>query len=347
MNRADSRGFRLVALLAPALTAACSAGGGNGSVMAMPSATSASTSSTTTSGPVALGPFAQPTIGAPLAASLGGNAPLTASGASPNFANLPTGTVFPLNNSGLLSDGNIPTDPAAETVTAFTSPTTLTFLGNKQVGGVNVGTFEFKLGNIDITLTGDGTAATIPNSSNTQIGLFTSNLNYTLLATWIIPAKDAIHVAELGVGVSGYQTPGSAVPTSGTATYLGNGGATGTVATPVGATSVKGDVTVNVNFGAGSFTGALTNMNVATAGGPAPWNSVNLSGSLSGATLSGSTAATSAPSGSVLPFGTAATGTFNGALYGPGGEELGAVWSLHDTAGGGSSALGLIGATKQ
>ena len=36
---------------------------------------------------------------------------------------------------------NIPTDPGAETVTAFTSPTTLTFLGNKQVGGVNVGTF--------------------------------------------------------------------------------------------------------------------------------------------------------------------------------------------------------------
>ena len=346
MKQTDSRRFRLVALLAPVLTAACSAGGGNDSGMATSGTPSASTSSTT--GPLALGPFAQPTIAAPLAASLGGNAPLTASGATPNFANLPTGTVFPLNNSGLLSDpvGDF-TDVGAGTITAFTSPTTLTFLGNKQVGGVNVGTFEFKSSNIDITLTGDGSAATIPNSSNTQIGLFTSNLNYTLLATWIIPAKDAIHVAELGMGVSGYQTPGSGVPTSGTATYLGNGGATGTVVTSAGSTSVKGDVTVNVNFGTGSFSGALTNMNVATAAGPAPWNGVNLSGSLSGATLAGSTAATSPPSGGVLTFGTAATGTFNGALYGPSGQELGAVWSLHDTAGGGSSALGLIGATKQ
>ncbi|HWY60555.1 MAG TPA: transferrin-binding protein-like solute binding protein [Rhizomicrobium sp.] len=282
-------------------------------------------------------------IAAPLAASLGGNAPLTASGATPNFANLPTGTVFPLNQSNLMSD------PMERTVTGFTyaSGATLTFLGNKQVSGVNVGTFEFKFANDDITLTGDGSAATIANSGNTQIGLTTSNLNYTLLATWVIPTNNGLNVTDLGMGVGGFQTPASGVPTSGTATYLGNGGVTGTVVTAVGTTTVNGDATVTVNFGAGSFTGALTNMNVATAAGPAPWNGVNLSGSLSGATLSGSTAATSAPSGGVLTFGTAATGTFNGALYGPGGQELGAVWSLHDTAGGGSSALGLIGATKQ
>jgi hypothetical protein len=289
-----------------------------------------------------LGAFAVPDIGAPASASLGGNTPLIAPGATPNFANLPTGTVFPLNQSELVSD------PLEGQITGanYTNGATLTFLGTKQVNGANIGMFEFKFANVDITLTGDGSAVTMPNSGNTQIGLTTSNLNYTLLASWVIPTNNGLNVSETGVGVSGYQTPGSGLPTSGTATYLGNGGATGTVVVPAGITSVKGDVAVNVNFGTGSLNGALTNMTAGTGAAAASWNNVSLSGALSGATLSGSISATSSPSGT-FSFGAGASGTFSGALYGPNGQELGAVWTLYDPAGGGKSALGLIGATKQ
>jgi hypothetical protein len=333
-------------VLGGGLMAACSGGGSNGSMTTTSASTTASvpapTATATTTGPLALAAFAVANIGAPVPASLGGNAPLIASDATPSFANLPTGATFPLNQAELTSD------PLESQITGFTYPAgaTLTFLGNKQINGVSVGTFEFKIANIDITLTGDGSAATIPNSGNTQIGLTTSNLNYTLLASWVLPSNNGLNVSITGVGVSGYQTPGSGVPTSGTGTYFENGGATGTVVVPAAFTSLKGDVTVNVNFGTGSVNGALTNMNAGTGAAAAPWNNVSLSGSLSGATLAGSTAATSSPSG-IVSFGAGATGTFNGALYGPGGQELGAVWSLHEAAGGGKSALGLIGASRQ
>jgi hypothetical protein len=265
-----------------------------------------------------------------------------ASAATPTLANTPTGTVFPLNQSGLSSD------PFERQVAGFTYPdgATLTYLGNKQANGASIATFEFKASNIDVTLTADGIAGIIPNSSFTQIGLTTSNLNYTMLASWVIPSNTSLGVSIAGVGVSGFQTPGPALPTSGTATYTGAGGATGTVVIPTDFTSVKGDVTVNVNFGTGSLNGNLTNMIARPGVAASPWNNVSLTGSLSGATFSGSTAATSSPS-SGFSFGAGATGTFNGAFYGPSGQELGAVWSLHDATGGGSSALGLISATKQ
>jgi hypothetical protein len=44
----------------------------------------------------------------------------------------------------------------------------------------------------------------------------------------------------------------------------------------------------------------------------------------------------------------AATGKFSGAFYGPGAEELGAIWTLNEaTTDGGKAAWGVIGATKQ
>jgi hypothetical protein len=225
----------------------------------------------------------------------------------------------------------------------------LAFQGSKQVNGTSIATYVFQDGSLVITLTSDGTAVTIPNSSNTMIGLVTQNLNYTLLASWVIPDNNGLNVADAGVGVSGYQTPVSGVPTSGAASYLGtgtsSGGVTGMVVNQFGVGTLTGNVAASVNFATGLVSGTLTNMNVNT-GVVVPWNNVSLSGSLSGATISGSTAVTSSPAGD-LSLGASATGTFNGALYGPNGQELGAVWSLHDATGGGKSALGLFSATKQ
>lgn len=340
MKFATSLTVRLAAIMVGMPAAACSSGASSNA--AVPASSPALIVAPTTLGPATLVSFGQPNIAAPVAASLGGNAPLIASAATPTLANAPTGTVFPLNQSALSSD------PFERQVTSFTysNGATLTFLENKQVNGVSIGTYEFKASNMDITLTADGTAAIIPNSSYTQIGLTTSNLNYTVLASWVIPSNNGLNVSIAGFGVSGFQTPGAGLPTSGTATYTGIGSATAIAVIPSGFTSVKGDTTVNVNFGTGSLSGSLTNMIASPGVAASPWNNVGLTGSLAGATFSGSTAATSSPSGA-FSFGTSATGTFNGAFYGPNGQELGAVWSLHDAAGGGSSALGLVSATKQ
>ena len=335
--------LRLIALLAGAMTAACSGSGTTTTGTTTTSTASGTTTTTTTTatGPLALGPFAQPSIGAPLPASMGTNAPLLASGATPGTFNPAMNTVFPLIESELWSDPGV-------NVYGLNAPNgaTLTFLGTNQVNGVMVGVYEFKFSNIDAGVTSDGTASTIPNSGNTPIGLIATNLNYTLLATWVIPSVRG-NVASNGFGVSGYQTPASGVPTSGTATYLSTGGASGNVVVPSGVGAVKGDVAVNANFATGALSGSLTNMTIGTGAAAVPWNNVSLSGSLSGASFSGTTTAASPSASNTFTFAAGATGYLNGALYGPNGQELGAVWSLHDNAGGGKSALGLLGATKQ
>ncbi len=80
-----------------------------------------------------------------------------------------------------------------------------------------------------------------------------------------------------------------------------------------------------------------------------PWNTVNLTGTLSGATFGGNTSTPGAPTnGGNYALSSAATGKFAGALYGPNGEELGAVWTLSEpNAVNGKSAVGTISATKQ
>lgn len=83
------------------------------------------------------------------------------------------------------------------------------------------------------------------------------------------------------------------------------------------------------------------------AGKPSvPWNDVSLTGSMSGSTLSGTTASTGAVPTGNSSFAAGSSGSFSGALFGPNGEELGAVWTLHDATGQGKSAIGYLAATK-
>ena len=104
-------------------------------------------------------------------------------------------------------------------------------------------------------------------------------------------------------------------------------------------------------LGSGQVTGTLSGLTATpvsaagVVGVPQPWNQINISASLSGAVLSGN-ASTPAQSGGSLGFGTGAIGKFDGALYGPNGEELGAVWSLRDPANL-NTAFGVVGATRQ
>jgi len=162
------------------------------------------------------------------------------------------------------------------------------------------------------------------------------HLDYTAFGAWAYNSVTSAWAV-------GYQTPASGVPTTGSATYAGSTyGAVTTTAGPATA-ALTGEASLNVNFATGQVSGALTHMTVTPTGGAAqPWNDVSVTATLSGAAISGSTAATSAPGG---PFGltSAAKGSVNGALYGPAANELGATWDLSDTGG---RAVGAIGAKK-
>jgi hypothetical protein len=191
---------------------------------------------------------------------------------------------------------------------------------------------------------------------------YQTTLKYTLLGTWAVYAADTYHPDQADEGrpryvgefVAGFQTPPSAMPTSGSATYSLAQGVLGWMATPQSGQSVafhvevvQGDANLTVDFASGQLTGTFTNMLVGDGvailkGGPYPaWNDVSISASISGATFAGSAATTSYPTGS-LSLGPA-TGTIRGGFYGPAADEVGAVWTLSD---GRNTAFGTVGAPK-
>ncbi|MGH6828381.1 MAG: transferrin-binding protein-like solute binding protein, partial [Rhizomicrobium sp.] len=219
-------------------------------------------------------------------------------------------------------------------------------------GAANRPIYELKIPDLGVDATPlQGNGATVTLSDGRSLVLSVLNLNYSLFGAWSLSPQavgGSASTANLGIGISGYQTPAAAVPT-GTATYAsGSGGVAGFAATPAGTGSLSGQASIGVNFSTGAVSGSLTGMTVTPAGGSAAaWNSVSLNGSLSGSSLSGTTAASGAAPGGTMAFDASSTGTFNGALFGPNGQELGAVWSLHDATGQGKSAIGYIGATKQ
>jgi hypothetical protein len=333
------------------LLAAC--GGGGGGPAASPSAAPAVANS-------AASP-ADATVGQPQTASLRGNSPLLASGSTPDFTtNLPpNGTVFPLNDTVLKiapyfgPTGNSVTDATS----SLSGGTTLTFQGT-QANGVKL--YEFKEPSLSIDVPNLTSGAFVKLPDGNEIRMFTRELNYTVLSAWAVSSPSSSSNGYSGFGFSGYQTPASAVPTSGTATYASTGsngflggGVAGFVFVPSGPSTetgeLKGQASVSVNFQAGTVAGAFTNMTAFIEGdmpAPTPWNDVTLAGTLSGAAMKGTTAAATSPSND-LSLGGGAKGTFTGALFGPHGEEMGMGWNLYDPTGNGKAAIGTLGATKQ
>ena len=186
----------------------------------------------------------------------------------------------------------------------------------------------------------------------------TQGLSYTVLGSWEAHAQPPPDVAHPPSGplqsvtwfVLGYETPAVAMPTSGQASF--GAWAKGTVFTPIDGHISKFDVygpgTLLADFATGKITGGLSKMTAyaLTAdrfpAGDAPWNDVSISASIAAGSnkFSGTTAVTSAPE-NIFSLTSQATGSIEGAFYGPAAQNLGAIWTLSD---GKSSAIGgLIG----
>jgi hypothetical protein len=138
--------------------------------------------------------------------------------------------------------------------------------------------------------------------------------------------------------VTGYQTPVTAVPVGGFASYYGH--VSGQVSHPsagggADTAALSGEAYLDADFSTGKIGGELYNM----LAGTQPWNSVSFMATISGASFAGNTAATTAP-GNSASLGGSATGTIAGMFFGPTAKEIGAVWNLSDGAG---VAFGAIG----
>jgi hypothetical protein len=149
----------------------------------------------------------------------------------------------------------------------------------------------------------------------------------------------------------GFETPLTAMPTTGTANFTGfaEGYVYSSTSGKNNGAYVQGNGALAVNFGSGAITGAFTNMkaninSLDFTNLSSPWNDVSLSASIAAGTnkFSGSTAVTSTPQAPMTLSGTA-TGHINGGFYGPAAQNLGAIWSLSD---GTTSVLGGVAARR-
>jgi hypothetical protein len=366
MSCSDRTKLTMVTLLGCVLSicalSACGGGGTSGTVAVTPSTTTAATTTTVDPGSV---------VSAPEGASLHGNSLPVASGTTPNFTtSLPAnGTTFPLDDAVLkiaTSNGQTPTTVTGYT-NSLTGGATLTLQGQTTHSYGTRNVFELKIPALSLDASNIESGSYNILSDGRELRLTTSALNYSLLGAWSVMTKktgsnqpDTIY---WGVGFTGYQTPTSGIPTSGSATYtagpaghvdegLSAGGGVAGLAifggkfANIGFVDLTGQASVDVNFGTGKVNGSLFNMTSYDSGpalDPVPWNNVALSGNLSGATMQGTTSVTSVPAG-FAPFSSSATGTFTGALFGPNAQELGLSWTLYDPSGN-RSAIGVVSAT--
>ena len=183
-----------------------------------------------------------------------------------------------------------------------------------------------------------------------------NDLSYVAYGVWgqrlwgAVPNLSA--PASVTAYVYGRETLSSAMPTSGSASYVGftKGHVLGPTAGQVMTRLLSGDVALTANFETGGIVGQLFRMwaedtPVDGEFGPEAWNDVSISASIISGTskFAGTTSSLSAPD-SAYALKDGASGSIDGGFYGPTGENLGAVWSLSD---GNGVAVGAIGAQRQ
>jgi len=300
---------------------------GTSTVIGSAGATSAPLPTVGAAAPASSGPTPQPTV----LAQAGGGA-FDGSGTSPAGQSFPAiSSTLQFTASGVASP-NIP-QSATLIVDVSSASSTLVRLLVPSVNLDAVATFSHNLataGNGGSFGGGGGDYASISGLSYTSLGMWT----HTSEGPFDLPQNVTAYVV-------GYETPGSAVPQSGSATYSGAGAVKGVILQPDGVhiagANLSGDATLTANFAAGSVTGAFTNMK-ANDGVDTPWNDVSVAASIAAGTnrFNGTTHVTTQPASPYALKGSA-TGSINGAFYGPAADNIGAIWSLND---GTATALG-------
>jgi len=281
---------------------------------------------------IAAGPIA-----APLPASFGSAPAQIATSTTPTFdgsgGGYPANVTFPFIATSLKS--------ASPGMSAAASPdATLTVVSTSA----NSTNFQLVIPSLNLN-------ANFTNRENIvrNIDGVTWGYSYVAAGMWVQRSGNSGPLQSTSAYSFGYETPGSGMPTTGTAQFAGlaSGNVFQTNNGTILSTYVDGKANLSANFSSGQVTGSLTQMQQSSGlstGGTLPWNDVSLSANLAPGTnrFSGSTAATSAP-GTGFSLTGSATGHIDGAFYGPAAQNLGAVWSLSD---GSKSAIGAIAAKQ-
>jgi hypothetical protein len=253
------------------------------------------------------------------------------SGSSPS----PVNVTFPLISTSMRQTATglsaAPADKSATMTIVNTSPTS--------------SAFQLNIPSLNLNVSG-----TLNSSLTSHIGQVLDGYAYVVMGSWLTrtnPSDGHSPLLNSSVYVFGYETPASAMPASGTATFSGFAGAQiyKSGAANIQTDYADGRASLSANFGSGQISGALTDMRASGQTENARvWNDVSINAAIAGGTnrFSGTTAVTSTSSNAAA-LSSSATGRIDGAFYGPGAENLGAVWTLHD---GVASALGTVTAAR-
>ncbi len=327
--RSDQPAIAATLLIGVVMLAACAGGGGNGMIPGLSTSVTASPaangggmgSGSSGSSPGAAGPPV------PQIATPGGPVFHDTYSQGPNYPS--EGVSFPVLVSVLQQTPNGPSaisggQNASATLTKSNQWWTLA-----QIPGTHV--------ELSVPAAGVNVSLDTPDLLGGLEDYYTFGLSYVVLGTWsssYSPCAPCLNGKAMAFAF-GYETPATSMPTTGQASF--NGQVRGTVFAPNGDAipegGLIGDATFSADFASGRVTGAFTNMRSLT-----PWNDVSVNASIASGTnkFSGATAVTSAPQG-MFSLKSSATGSINGAFYGPTAQNLGAVWTLSD---GTKSALG-------
>jgi hypothetical protein len=265
-------------------------------------------------------------IGAPAAATHG-NAPggADAVGAASfdswDWANEPRGvkplpgTVFPLLQSVLELDaqrGTVAADPATMAAGA-----TVTVLGSERTVRLQVPALG-----IDVT--------TSPELGSNQQLFWGQYSQYTFYGSWgVTGSTPGVTGAAF---VYGYSTPAAVIPAQGRARHHGD--VRGTVISRSGNVPLVGRGDLTIDFGNHTVNGSMKEMRQGViwderAPFSNPFNDIAITATQSGNRINGTASVTGAPN-STISLSAGASGHFNGELFGPAANELGAVWTLSD-----------------
>ena len=345
---AASRSF---AAILCTLVAACSGGGGGGASPASAAITPVATTNPAPSSPTfcsgCVGPasmgynFDTGIAAGPIAAAPPGSfgsapaqlATATAASFDGKSGGYPANVTFPLIATSLKS--------ASPGMGAAPSPdATLTIVGSPGAAT----NFQLVIPSINVNANFSSIEGLLGNSSG-----WTWGYSYVVAGAWRYSTPGPQSASFYSFG---YETPGAAMPTTGTGQFAGlaSGYVFQTNSSTILGTEVDGKAALSVNFSSGQVTGSLTQMQQWDGmpyNGPQtflPWNDVSLTANLAPGTnrFSGTAAATSAP-GTSFSMAGSATGHLDGAFYGPTAQNVGAVWSLSD---GSKSAIGALAAKQ-
>ncbi|HEX5279983.1 MAG TPA: transferrin-binding protein-like solute binding protein [Micropepsaceae bacterium] len=302
-------------------------GGGGGSIAATIAQGSAGVvaSSATPVAPPA--PVCDPavcgSVGAPAPASFGSNpaAPQLALQGGPTFAGAYSAT-FPLLFSGFQrTDTGLTAIPPGEGAT-------ITVTGSAPSGGQSPVTWEIRVPSANVD---DSEWSVVGFYQSFGLGEIIEALSYVAMGNWeTSPQWSYIGPSQsIGAFVFGYETPVTSMPASGQAMFTGEANAA--VFQPAQIVYVSGRAALSVDFSSGKISGAFTGMAGSSVGYSEPWNDVSISAAIASGTnrFNGVTAVTSSPNG-FATLKLSATGSINGAFYGPAAQQLGAIWTVTD-----------------